>query len=155
MLELVRRRAQNFTIVHQDKHKIKQIYIRNTGPGLPDLICNVIYIIFSMEFLWPRNRGLSYETSLAARSKGRWLYSRANQRCAHNNPAVLAAWDPHMVMPKANLAGNFHVTGISQFQLRPSPSSGQTPGISIFFGLGWQIHWGGDSCAVESPGVGT
>ena len=85
-----RRRAQNFTIVDQAKHKIKQIYIRNNGPWLPDLICNVIYIIFSMEFLWPRNRGLSCETSLAARSKERWLYSQANQRYAHNNPGVLA-----------------------------------------------------------------
>ena len=29
MLELIRRRTQNFTIINQDKHKIEQIYIWN------------------------------------------------------------------------------------------------------------------------------
>ena len=37
----------------------------------------------------------------------------------------------------------------------PSTPPGLPPGISIFFCLGWEIPWGGDSWAVKSPGVGT
>ena len=43
----------------------------------PDQILDRFYVI-SMEFLSLRRRHLSFEMSLAARSKDRWLYSQAS-----------------------------------------------------------------------------
>ena len=70
LLQLVRSAAQNFTIINQEKHKIKQlIYIWN--PMTTRYVMQTLIYTISTEFLWMRCRCSSWQNaSLAARRNG-------------------------------------------------------------------------------------
>ena len=64
MLELIRRRTQNFTIIDQEKHKIEQIYIWN--PLTTAFMIDVI----NMEFLSLRCKRPSWQNVVSSDKQG-------------------------------------------------------------------------------------
>ena len=63
LLELVRRRTQNFTVIDQEKHKIEELFIWNP------VYVNINFII-SVEFLLLRGRRPSWRNIPSGEERG-------------------------------------------------------------------------------------